>query len=113
MTHITDELLETLQECADDLEAEIEARYDKMKDHPAMAPKYQRDMRPVHHARHLLATLPAEGWKIVPVEPTEEMREALWCAIFPDESLPENEAVLIGCAYDAMLAAAPTPEVEK
>lgn len=51
-----------------------------------------------------------EGWKLVPVEPTEEMREALE-AVLRDEGwepdavgeLPKNQC------YDAMLAAAPTP----
>lgn len=46
-----------LKECADDLEAEVEARYSHgVKEHPAMTPKYNRDMAPVYTARDLLAT---------------------------------------------------------
>jgi hypothetical protein len=49
-------LREALKECADDLEAEVEARYSHgIKEHPAMAPKYARDMEPVVKARSLLA----------------------------------------------------------
>jgi len=50
-------LRETLKDCADDLEAEVEARYSHgIKEHPAMAPKYERDMEPVIKARKILAT---------------------------------------------------------
>lgn len=44
-----------LKECANDLAAEIEHRYDRMKDHPAMMPKYERDMEPVTRARAALS----------------------------------------------------------
>jgi hypothetical protein len=44
-----------LNECADDLEAEVEARYSHgIKEHPAMTPKYERDMESVVKARVLL-----------------------------------------------------------
>ena len=46
---------EALAECADDLAAEIEHRYDRIKDHPAMTPKYERDMVTVRRARAALA----------------------------------------------------------
>lgn len=45
-----------LKECADDLAAEIEHRYDRVKDHPAMLPRYERDMEPVTKARTALAS---------------------------------------------------------
>lgn len=46
------DMLAALRECADDLASEIEARYSHgIKDHPAMTPKYERDMAPVHRAR--------------------------------------------------------------
>jgi hypothetical protein len=44
------------QAVTDSLEAEIEARYDKLKDHPAMKPKYDRDMADVLAAKQLLGT---------------------------------------------------------
>lgn len=44
-----------LKECADDLESEIEGRYHGVKDHPAMTPKYERDMETVKRARALIA----------------------------------------------------------
>ena len=43
-----------LKECADDLEAEVEGHYQHVKDHPAMAPKYERDMASVRKAREIL-----------------------------------------------------------
>lgn len=43
-----------LKDCADDLEAEIEARYANTKDHPAMKRRYDRDMETVRRARLLL-----------------------------------------------------------
>lgn len=43
-----------LRECADDLEAEVEGHYSGLKDHPAMKPKYDRDMDSVRRARTLL-----------------------------------------------------------
>lgn len=53
-----------------------------------------------------LATPPApssqEGWKLVPVEPTEEMIEA-------GDRFMEGLSRL-GDAYEAMIAAAPAPE---
>lgn len=43
-----------LKDCADDLEAEIEARYGSTKEHPAIRRKYERDIAPVRSARLLL-----------------------------------------------------------
>jgi hypothetical protein len=39
---------------ADDLESEVEGHYALVKDHPAMTPKYERDMEPVRKARKIL-----------------------------------------------------------
>jgi hypothetical protein len=49
-----DALRAMVKELADDLEAEIEGHYANLKDHPAMTPKYERDMEPVRKARQLL-----------------------------------------------------------
>lgn len=46
-----------LTECADDLDAEIEGRYDGTKDHPAMKRRYDRDRDAVVRAREFLAQL--------------------------------------------------------
>lgn len=43
-----------LKECADDLEAELNARYDKTLDYPSQRLKYDRDMTPVREARSAL-----------------------------------------------------------
>lgn len=43
------------KELADDIEAELEARYEGMKDHPAMKRRYDRDMESVIRARALLS----------------------------------------------------------
>lgn len=40
-----------VKELADDLESEVEGRYQSVKGHPAMKPKYERDMEPVRRAR--------------------------------------------------------------
>lgn len=40
---------------ANELEAEVEHRYAGIKDHPAMTPKYERDMETVCQARSLLS----------------------------------------------------------
>jgi hypothetical protein len=44
---------------------------------------------------------------LVPVEPTDEMLEAMWTAMFNEPFTDQH--VLVGAAYDAMLAAAPEP----
>lgn len=41
---------------ADDLEMEIEDHYQSVKDHPAVRPKYERDMSNVYAARAFLGT---------------------------------------------------------
>lgn len=54
-------------------------------------------------AKELLALRKVrEGWKLVPVEPTEGMNKAGWNAM--------NEHDAINPTYRAMLAAAPKPE---
>lgn len=56
-------------------------------------------------AKELLALRKArEGWKLVPVEPTEEMKEAY----YRDSVAPVSKLSKSG--YRAMLAAAPEPE---
>jgi hypothetical protein len=48
-------------ELADDLESFVEGHYDRIKAHPAMTPKYERDMELVKRARVFLSTLPYDG----------------------------------------------------
>lgn len=48
------ELREALNECADDLQTELEHRYGYPSIHPAMQRKFDRDMAPVERARALL-----------------------------------------------------------
>lgn len=50
------ELEGALRDCADDLEAEVRDRWCYMngRPHPAMQPKFDRDMQPVDRARSLL-----------------------------------------------------------
>jgi len=61
-----------------------------------------------------LATQPQapQGWKLVPIEPTEEMcQAALNCQDWDPKDTPEAEMY---CLYQAMVAAAPeTPEGAK
>jgi hypothetical protein len=47
-------LVEALTECADDLEAEIAARYNGVRHYPTMAADEKRDMEPVVKARAAL-----------------------------------------------------------
>jgi hypothetical protein len=54
-----DELLALVKDLADDLASEVEGHYQGIKDHPAMAPKYERDMVNVIRAR--AAIVKAEG----------------------------------------------------
>ena len=44
-----------LKECADDLEAELEAKFASIGQHPAILRKHERDMEPVKTARAVLA----------------------------------------------------------
>lgn len=48
-----------LKDCADDLEAEINARYDRVLHVPAMRKDYDRDMETVNKAREALTAPPA------------------------------------------------------
>jgi len=50
-----------LAECANDLAGEVDARYEKIKDHPAMGTRYKRDMASVYAARALLFPKPKEA----------------------------------------------------
>ena len=49
------ELREVLNECADDLQTELQYRYGYPSIHPAMQRKFDRDMAPVERARAILA----------------------------------------------------------
>ena len=49
-----DALRALVAELADELESEVEGHYHAIKDHPAMMPKYERDMEPVKRARAAL-----------------------------------------------------------
>lgn len=53
------DLAEAALECANDLAAEVEARYAGVKDHPAMAGKYERDLESARRVWALL--LPGGG----------------------------------------------------
>ena len=48
------ELVEALEECADDLEAEISARYSGVRHYECMVQDERRDMAPVEKARAVL-----------------------------------------------------------
>lgn len=50
-----------------------------------------------------------EGWKLVPVEPTDKMLEAAWDSDAADYVGEHKRIWQLGPAYSAMLAAAPTP----
>jgi hypothetical protein len=54
-------LVETLVECADDLEAEVAARYNGIRHYPTMAADEKRDMEPVAKARATLARAKEAG----------------------------------------------------
>jgi len=43
-----------VKDLADDVAAEVEGHYRDIKDHPAMRPKYERDMANVYRARRVL-----------------------------------------------------------
>jgi hypothetical protein len=55
------ELVEALVECADDLEAEVAARYNGIRHYPTMAADEKRDMEPVAKARATLARAKEAG----------------------------------------------------
>jgi len=59
-----------------------------------------------------IAPQAAEGWKRVPVEPTDEMLDALTGFNFTSPFNPKAKAMRQG-AYRALLNAAPTKEQEK
>ena len=54
------DLLEALQECADDLEAQVEDQYKHTKDYPSMRRRYDRDIAPVIKARTAIAKAKGE-----------------------------------------------------
>lgn len=55
LTAEVERLRAALKDCADDLEASVNAEYAGTRDYPSQESRYQRDMRPVYAARHLLA----------------------------------------------------------
>jgi hypothetical protein len=63
MTHISDYILVLLEDLANELEAEIDARYRNMdgKIHPAEINRYNRDMVPVNKAREALEEIRERG----------------------------------------------------
>ena len=54
-------LREAARDCADELEAEVEDRYLHTKDHPAMRPRYDRDMEAVIAVRAALSPREVEN----------------------------------------------------
>lgn len=54
-------LVEALEECADDLEAEISSRYSAVRHYASMAADEKRDMEPVIRARAALAAYREAG----------------------------------------------------
>lgn len=55
-TTLINRMAEVLQECADDLQAEIDAKYNGDQDkYPSQMLLYQRDILPITKARELLA----------------------------------------------------------
>jgi hypothetical protein len=63
MTHISDYILVLLEDLANELEAEIDARYRNMDGeiHPAERRRYNRDMEPVNKAREALEEIRDEN----------------------------------------------------
>jgi hypothetical protein len=55
------ELVEALAECADDLEAEISARYSGVRHYECMVQDERRDMAPVEKARAMIAAAKEAG----------------------------------------------------
>ena len=55
-----DEAVGLLTDAADELASEVEHRYEHVKDHPAMTPKYDRDMDTVTRIRAFLANQGAD-----------------------------------------------------
>jgi len=53
-------LIAALQECADDLEADIKDRYESLLNYPSQVVKFDRDMKPVLAARAALKAAGAE-----------------------------------------------------
>lgn len=55
-----------------------------------------------------------EGWKLVPVEPTEKMlKEAKRCVTGPGGAVMRSQEQIFVTQFKAALAAAPSPEVER
>ena len=51
---LIDRMAEVLTECAQDLEAEVEAKYDGIMQYPASKRRYERDIEPVNKAKKIL-----------------------------------------------------------
>ena len=54
MSELNDQIIETLRELADDLEAEITAKYQGLTCYPVQQRRMNRDMEPVNRARELI-----------------------------------------------------------
>ena len=92
------------KEAMKQLDALISKYSDKLHDSvgPHDAAKFEEDC---NHIRQTLAEQPApvQGWKLVPVEPTQKMLDA------PPNAYPADALV----TWKAMLAAAPQPAVQQ
>lgn len=100
------ELPELLQEAADSVQASIADSQDGPCV-PRRSYRIELEQRLREARKALLSeTVQAipKGWRLVPEEPTEEMKVAGWLALKPGA-----DDTLLGDAYRAMLAAAPQP----
>jgi hypothetical protein len=52
-------LARAAKECAEDLEADIDARYPARAEQPVQARRHERDMSPVKRAKEALSALPS------------------------------------------------------
>ena len=101
-----------LKDCADELESEVEHRYDSYRDttgmHPAMVSRYERDMTTVNDTRSALASLRAlratavEGWAEDDTGGQWSVRTAGW---FYDQGLDRTTV-----DRPALLLLLPSPE---
>ncbi len=70
------ELLTLVKDLADDLASEVEGRYQDVKAHPAMTPKYERDMANVYRARAAIAKAEGNSLKPLNLKQVQQMFEA-------------------------------------
>ena len=97
-TEMTREQFAVFRDVVDDLECELQTRYQGYAEDDR---RRVRDFAVVKRARALLASAQTpEGWKLVPVEPTDKMT-------LTGQKVRYNAAWSIGAIYREMLAAAP------